>query len=241
MAGAIAHELNQPLAALTNYARACQLMLVRGGAPAAAQAPEFNGTLQKLLEESRRASEVVRRLRNLFSRGDTHLERVDIESLLSTMRTIGAELGAEWTSKAGQGGGAVEFSVGHCADPLVLLVDRLQIDMTLRNLLANAFESVRSRPAQQRRVAVTVSGGEDHVAIRVADSGPGVPPSQRERMFEAFHTSKATGMGIGLAVSRAIAEAHGGTLAAAPGAGDFTMILTLPCRKVALDDSTNVT
>jgi two-component system, LuxR family, sensor kinase FixL len=218
MAGAIAHEINQPLAALANYGRACQIMLDRGeGSDAHAQ---LGATIEKMLAESRRASEVVGRLRDLFRSGTTHLERIGLNSLLKSAQQIGDQLNAS---------GEVAFRVeGQNAS--TLLVDRLQIELVLRNLIANAFEAVAGLPPEKREVSVTareLEGGR--VRFLVADSGPGVPASAREQLFEPFSTSKPTGLGLGLAISRAIAEAHGGSLTAAHARhGEFHLVLPGP-------------
>ena len=104
-------------------------------------------------------------------------------------------------------------------------VDRLQVELVLRNLLANSVDAVQARSGG--RIEVSVEPGDSRCArIVVADNGPGVPPATRESVFEPLVSGKPTGMGLGLAVSRAIAEAHGGTLEARAG-GEFH--LTLPC------------
>jgi two-component system sensor kinase FixL len=107
-----------------------------------------------------------------------------------------------------------------------LLVDRLQIELVLRNLVSNAAEAIE---AASGTGAIALSAQRDdaqHVRIVVADSGPGIPAAQRGRVFEPFVSGKPTGMGLGLAVSRAIAEAHGGTLDVVPGThGEFHLVL----------------
>jgi C4-dicarboxylate-specific signal transduction histidine kinase len=98
--------------------------------------------------------------------------------------------------------------------------------MVLRNLLANAFESVAQKPRGERSVDVTAEAANGSVVFSVRDSGSGISRTARERLFEPFSTSKSSGMGLGLAISRAIAEAHGGTLVAEGTAhGEFRLIL----------------
>jgi signal transduction histidine kinase len=105
-----------------------------------------------------------------------------------------------------------------------LYVDRLQVELVLRNLIANSVDAVQARP--DGRIDVWVTADEPQRArIVVADNGPGIAPASRESVFEPFVSGKPTGMGLGLAVSRAIAEAHGGTLEAR--AGEFHLVL--PC------------
>lgn len=216
MAGAIAHEINQPLAALTNYGRACQLFLERGEGKI--PFPELNATIEKMLGESKRAAEVVGRLRDFFRSGTTRLERVKVASLLETARQIGDKLDPS---------GEVDFRVESDASAAILLADRLQIELVLRNLIANAFEAMANLPAGRKGVTVSVHPVEaGRILFRIADTGPGLSPSARKLLFEPFLTTKPMGMGLGLAISQAIAEAHGGSLnAALTRHGEFQLVL----------------
>lgn len=217
MAGAIAHEINQPLAALSNYGRACQLYLERGKGeiPYA----ELHATIEKMLAESKRAAEVVARLRDFFRSGTTHLEHVTVASLLDRARRIGGKLNTS---------GQVDFRVESDTDASVLLADRLQIELVLRNLIANAFEAVEHLPVGERR-AVTVSAHKaecGRALLRIADTGPGLSLSAHKMLFKPFSSNKPAGMGLGLAISQAIAEAHGGSLTAVPSErGEFHLLL----------------
>jgi two-component system sensor kinase FixL len=215
MAGAIAHELNQPLAALRNYCRACLILVQRP------QAEADNARLQeviaKMMAESGRAGDVVLRLRDFFRSGTTRLERVPVAALLESLRNMASQIDPFH---------GVDLRIDSTTDAL-LLIDRLQIELVLRNLLANAYEAVASMPASERVISVSVlpaSGGR--LLFRVADNGPGVPSGTRERLFEPMTSNKASGMGLGLAISRTIAEAHGGTLGAPPSDhGEFHLVL----------------
>ena len=204
MAGAIAHEVNQPLTALTNYARSGPMLIAAG------RTAELGAVLERMQAEAQRASEVVRRLRDFFREGRTRLERVPVTELLDSVRGHAR-------------GGALMVS-GEPDLPDVL-VDRLQIELVLRNLVSNAAEAIDGRPAGQIKLSAQRHDPQ-HVRIVVADNGPGIPAAGRERVFEPFVSGKPTGMGLGLAVSRAIAEAHGGTLDAMPGPhGEFMLVL----------------
>jgi signal transduction histidine kinase len=215
MAGTLAHELNQPLAALANYGRACQLLLDRAGDSGLRL--EIAAAIEKMLAESKRAGEVVSRLRDFFRSGTTRLETTTVGTLLDAALRIGRDLNRS---------GDVEIGVEGSDAGGELLVDRLQIELVLRNLLANALEAVASRPPGERRVSLSAESVNGSVVFRVRDSGPGVPLAARERLFEPFSTSKASGMGLGLAISRAIAEAHGGSLVAERTAhGEFRLVL----------------
>lgn len=214
MAGAIAHEVNQPLTALTNYGRSGQLLIEQG------RTDQFAGVIDKMLGEAQRASEVVRRLRDFFRQGTTRLESVSIPDLLENIRRIGTHT---------IGDSAVSLAVE--VDPSLprILVDRLQMELVLRNLVANAIEAVNGNPAAGGQITVTARRqGSQHVRIIVSDSGPGVPKRIGERVFEPFVSGKSSGMGLGLAVSRAIAEAHGGTLETHSSThGEFHLVLPI--------------
>ena len=216
MAGAIAHEINQPLGALQMYGRACELYLARGEGhvPYA----ELGATIAKMIGESERAAEVLGSLRDFFRTGTTRLEQITVASLLESAQRTGRALNADRT---------VKFSVGAPAPSGVIMADRLQIELVLRNLIANAFEAVANLPPDKRQVSVEAKALEgDRILIRVVDSGPGHPSAAHNTIFEPLATSKATGMGMGLAISQAIAEAHGGSVRAQVGKqSEFRLVL----------------
>lgn len=220
MAGAIAHEINQPITAVTNYGRSAQMLLERDPAGA----PQVRDIIRKILVEAERAADIVRRLRDFFRAGTTRLEVVSIEDLLLAVRRM-----------ADSAIVAKDISLEIERPPFVppLFIDRLQIEVVLRNLIANAVDSVvgAGRPGGHIRVVVEPHDGT-HVRIVVADNGPGISVANRESLFEPFVSGKPTGMGLGLAVSRAIAQAHGGSLeAAAVTHGEFHLVV--PCVQAA--------
>jgi signal transduction histidine kinase len=176
--------------------------------------------IDKMMREAQRASEVVRRLRDFFRTGTTRLEQVPVGQLLEAARRNGAAM---------KGGGAIAFSVEVEQGLPVLFADRLQIELVLRNLVSNAVEAVDAHSPGRGHVAMAARReGAHHVRIVVADSGPGVPPATGPRVFEPFFSGKSSGMGLGLTVSRAIAEAHGGTLDTVAGArGEFHLVLPI--------------
>jgi two-component system, LuxR family, sensor kinase FixL len=206
MAAAIAHEINQPLTALSGYATAGQLIAASPD-PDRAQLYE---TMRKLLEESQRTSAVVRRLRDFFRSGATRLEPLAIGA--AAAKVIRALRGKAEAAQV-----AVVLEAG--ADLPTVLVDALQIEVVLRNLIANAIESAAARTTPGGRVAVKITAGKAReVVVAVHDNGPGVRADDSERLFDSFVTTKPTGMGMGLAISRAIVDAHGGRIWAVPGA-----------------------
>lgn len=214
MAAVLTHELSQPLTALANYARAGQLLVAAGES----ERTRLDETMQKLVAESRRTADVVRRLRDFLQHGAMRMEPLDLPAL--TERLI-----ADLQANAAAAG--VELHQELVSPPQSMLADALQLEIVLRNLLRNAIESAREAPAGQRTVTLEIRATEGRVTLSCIDSGSGIRPEQLEHLFEPFETTKASGMGMGLAVSRAIVEAHQGRLWAEPGPpGIFH--LTLP-------------
>jgi two-component system sensor kinase FixL len=211
MAGAIAHEVNQPLTALSNYGKSALSLLARG-----ASEPRLQTIVERMISEAERAAEVVRRLRDFFRAGTTRLEPVTVDELVSAVRRIGQQL---------IDARPVVLEVRSDADLPALYVDRLQVELVLRNLISNSVDALHATDGARIDISVAPEEG-NQVRIVVADNGPGIDPASRESVFEPFVSGKSSGMGLGLAVSRAIAEAHGGSLEARSG-GEFHLIL--PC------------
>lgn len=216
MAGAVAHEVNQPLTALANYGRSAQLLVKQGGG-AMQQLP---GVIEKIIVEVQRAGEVVRRLRDFFRTGTTRLEAVPVDDLLASTRAMAQRM-------IGERPITVEIEAGPELPPL--FVDRLQIELVMRNLIANAVDALDGHAGSDGRIRVAAQRHDyGHVRLVVADNGPGMTATMRDRLFEPFSSGKSSGMGLGLAVSRAIAEAHGGSLEARRSEhGEFDLVL--PC------------
>lgn len=214
MAGALAHELNQPLTAISAYGNACQQLLKQGD-----MGERLRDTIGRMVSECFRAAEVVRRLRDFFRTGATRLDRLPVADLLASA--------------------AVPFQDrARCDDILfalpaspeaTLLADRLQLEVVLRNLLSNAFDAVNSQHKGKRWVLMAAEKESgNRLCIKIEDSGCGISSLNSERIFEPFHSNKSSGLGLGLAISRAIAEAHGGTLwAETADHGVFKLVLPL--------------
>ncbi len=219
MAAALAHELNQPLTAVASYARASQLM---------AQSPDTGRerlveTLAKLVSESTRAADVVRRLRDFFRAGTTRLAPMSLPD--AAARVID-----KLRPNAEAQGVRLELRVA--APVPALLADETQVEIVLRNLVSNAIHAAAAAPAPGS-VAVEIAPERPRrVRTSVEDSGGGVASADSQRIFEPFETRRAAGMGMGLAIARAIVEAHGGQLWVEPAShGIFRF--TLPLEEAA--------
>jgi two-component system sensor kinase FixL len=222
MASALAHELNQPMTALSAYGKACEHLLERGET-----GDTLRNAIHRMVAEASRAADVVRRLRDFFRTGAIRLESVELGALVAA---------ASGNFRKDAHKKDVQLVVDP-APAVPILVDRLQIQVVLRNLLANAFESVSAMPVGKRRVTLsTVILTGKRIRVTVEDSGPGISGKIRGRLFEPFVSSKSSGLGLGLVISRAIVEAHGGSLWAEIGDhGIFTFELPLAG---SLDDVT---
>jgi two-component system sensor kinase FixL len=218
MASALAHELNQPLSAITAYLRACRAMVL---APGAGREREIADTMDKAVQEAGRAAEVVRRLRDYFGTGLVRLEPcVPAELVSSATEPLAGRF-----YRLG-----ISLQVDCPASLPPILADRVQIEMVLHNLLANAIDSIEASAAALRQVRISAAADEaGMLCIRVEDSGPGVAAEMQERLFHPFATGKPQGMGLGLVISRSIIEAHRGKLWFEPAAaGGAAFVLMIP-------------
>lgn len=224
MAAALAHELNQPLSALTSYARSSQILAARAGKHDGELAKPLIEVTDKLVTEANRTGEVVRRLRNFFRDRTTELKPTDLGALVNeVLRTQSARAHAR----------GVEL-VGACGPEIPeMLIDPVQIAVVLRNLVANAVDAASDAAPEgvSPSVLVRISFHEDYITVAVTDTGPGVPAGDVAGVFESHRSDKPGGMGIGLAISKSIVEAHGGRMWAEAGPGGkffFSIPLDLP-------------
>jgi len=225
MAAALAHELNQPLTAIQQFADACQTLLARGVADAV-QRDLLAQVLQRLVAEARRAGATSRRLRDFFTQGTTSLQRIQLGPIV-------AEAVEAHRALAERSG--VVLSV-RLHDPLpAVLADALQMTLVLRNLIANALESASQAPARRTATVEVLAQGQ-MLRVQVTDSGAGIERERLPELFDALPSAKADGMGVGLSICRAMIDAHGGKLWAEAGPGG-RFFLTLPIDE--LDQSSN--
>jgi PAS domain S-box-containing protein len=219
LTASIAHEVNQPLSGIITNAHTCLRML-------AADPPNIDGareTARRTIRDGNRASEVITRLRGLFSKKDPTIESVDLNE--ATREVIALSL-----SKLQ--GERVSLRT-ELADDLPLVTgDRVQLQQVILNLLQNASDAMSAVDGRPRTLLIKTERDErDHVLLTMQDAGVGFDPQNQDRLFEAFYSSKSGGMGIGLSVSRSIIEAHHGRLWAAPNDGPgATFAFSIPCR-----------
>lgn len=195
IASALAHEINQPLAAISNYASAC----ARRIDSAAGSLPELRRGLQLIAAEALRAGRIVHGLRDLSRKGDAGMEVIDVNGVV--LRA--AELMEPQARLQGIG-----LRVQASEDQPSIYAVGIQIEQVVLNLLLNAIESMQSSPIKMLSASIVCVGG--HVEVCVHDTGVGLDPAVGNRVFEPFFTTKPTGLGMGLAISRRIIEAHGG-------------------------------
>ena len=215
MASTLAHEIDQPLAAIANYSQGCVRMLDSLNDATAAPIRE---ALHETARQALRAGETIRHLREFVTHGETEKAREDVRKLIE-------EAGALALVGSREQGVRSIFEFSPAADEV--LADRVQIQQVLINLIRNAMEAMRD--SDRRDLVVRTARDEAGVAIGVADTGPGISDEIAGRLFEPFVTSKANGMGIGLSISRRIVEAHGGSITASRNeAGGATFRVSLP-------------
>ena len=199
MASTLAHEINQPLTAIANYLEATRDMIGDAPSPLLAEIAE---ALELAAAQSLRAGTIVRRLRAFVEGGDTALRVEPLAALVEEAISLGL-LGAH------EAGITVTTDIRQGAD--LVRVDRIQIQQVLVNLIRNAIQSMACAPDKRLTIA-TLADREGWVRISVADTGAGIDPAIRERLFDAFATTKSDGMGLGLSICRTIVEAHGGRI-----------------------------
>ena len=219
MAAALAHELNQPLTALRSYARAVQLMAEQQGPQASLNDPRLDQVAGRLVHEVNRAAEVVRRLKDFFRHRGTELQQIGLETLLR-------EVIESQQQRAQAANIRIETIVEAGLPPV--WIDRVQIEVVVRNLVVNAVDAAADGARGAAGVEVRLSHSEKAVLLEVNDTGRGISPEELPGLFDSRPSSKPGGMGIGLFISRAIVESHDGRLWAEAGtAGRFRLSLPL--------------
>lgn len=218
MAAGIAHELNQPLTAMANFAFIGMHTL---DGDKTEKAESLRDLFTELSEQALRAGDIVQHLRAFVRKSSPPRGRLSISALIADVLTLmDADLRLHGICR----------EVISSQERLEARADAIQIQQVVVNLLRNAVESMIETPGDERRLTIEASLlGQGFVEVTVADTGPGLSAADCERIFAAFFTTKATGMGMGLAISRSIVEDHGGRLWAERGArGGAVFRFTLP-------------
>jgi two-component system sensor kinase FixL len=221
MASAIAHELNQPLTAILNYVQAIRRIMVSEGLPLPLKVA---GAMDKAVVQATRASAIVQHLRSFIRKGETERSVEDLNKIVSEATALGL-VGAKETG--------ISVRVELSGEPLIVFIDKIQIQQVVFNLVRNAIEAM-GEASPPRSLLVSAAPAklpdDDTMAeVSVTDSGPGLAPQVQEHLFQPFVTTKEKGMGLGLSICQSIIDGHGGRLEAIPNAErGVTFRFTLP-------------
>lgn len=227
VATGMAHELNQPLSAIVNYANGCTRRMQSG----AGQTQELLGALAQITSQAQRASEIIRRLRALVGKQPPIRADVDLNHLV---REVCSFLEFE-TAKLD-----VQIELDLDPEPILVHVDLVQIEQVLLNLVTNALDALEETRQPERRLVIRSRGDLDGEArVSVEDTGPGMEPERLAHLFDPFYTTKEGGMGMGLTISQTILENHEGRIWAEsqPGQGTVFHVALPRVAKVEADES----
>ena len=204
LTASLAHELNQPLTAILSNAQAGQRILEA----APVDFEEVGEILRDIVEDDKRAGEVIRRLRTLLTKGDPQMRVLDLnEALEEVARLVSGDAVVRGVS--------IQLELADGLPPV--LGDRVQLQQVALNLVLNAMDAMREPGARDRVLVLrTARAGPKTLRVEVRDSGAGINEADMGKIFQTFYTTKPDGMGMGLSISRSIIGAHGGRLWATP-------------------------
>ena len=217
LAASLAHELNQPLTAIVSNAQAARRYLGRDPIDTI----ELRDALGDIADDGKRAGEVIRRVRALLQKGDLDRAPLDINEIIKEVLSL---------VRSDLGGNGITVQTDLAPDLPSLLGGRIQIQQVVLNLVLNALEAMEDQEDAPRQLMLRTSlYNQEHVCVAVQDTGRGIAVGEHDVIMEAFYTTKADGLGMGLSINRTIVEAHGGRLwgASNPGRG-ATFSFTLP-------------
>lgn len=215
-AASLAHELNQPLAAIVSNAQAAQRFIATG----VANPTDITEMLRDIAEQGTRAGEVIRRLRGWIDRD--HAPRQAL-CLTQVIRDVEHLIHSELIMRH------VRMTTELAEDLPPIMADRIQLQQVIVNLVLNAVEAMQDQPPHARSVSIRTSSIDGEVLVEVADRGPGIESEHLDRLFDAFFSTKPEGLGMGLRICASIVRAHGGRIWAANNATDgATFFVTLP-------------
>ena len=223
MASALAHELNQPLSAIANYMKGSRRLL-EGRTDE--QSVTIREAMEKAAEQSLRAGQVIRRLRDFVARGESERRVESLKKLVEEASAL-ALVGAK------DQGVRVTFRLDSALD--LVLADKVQVQQVLLNLIRNAIEAMEQSPHREL-VLSTTPGANGTAVVGVSDTGSGISDEIASQLFQPFMTTKRHGMGVGLSISRTIIEGHGGRIWAEPNPGGGT-VFRFTLRAVTKEDT----
>jgi C4-dicarboxylate-specific signal transduction histidine kinase len=215
LAASIAHEVNQPLAAISAYAQASLRWLGRERL----NIDELRSLSEQIVDDARRASEVIARIRGMAMKRDPSFDMLDLNELVSEALLIVGHEAASHSVK-------IETQFAH--ELPAVRGDRVQLQQVIVNLALNAAQAMGTARSRRRILKVSTELDGAQVALTVDDTGPGIPEDDIDHLFTGFFTTKENGMGMGLAICRSIIEAHGGFINASNGENGARFRFTLP-------------
>ena len=217
LSSALAHELYQPLSAILSNAQAAQLLIARGNV----EMKQIRDILDDIVQDDKRASEVISRMRTLIKKGEYNPEELQANELIQeVIKLMRYDLMAHKVRVVTELAAALPPIRG----------DRVQLQQVLINLLLNAIDAMSQQAESSRRITLRTENAEQtFIQISVADTGTGVQSGAEEQIFQPYYSTKANGLGLGLSLSRTILLAHGGRLWSENGAfGGAIFYLTVP-------------
>jgi signal transduction histidine kinase len=195
----IAHEINQPLGSILTNAETAQAIL-RSPTPDIAELDEI---VTDIVQDDRRAAEVIRRMRSLLKKTPFELKDLNLNDLVGETIEFLSSLAV---------GRKVELLSRITSEALPILGDRVQLQQVILNLVVNGIDAMKDSPSDQRSISIRTSRVGEFAALSVSDRGPGIPEDKLKAVFDPFFTSKSEGMGMGLAIARTIIDAHRGVI-----------------------------
>jgi PAS domain S-box-containing protein len=206
LSGALAHELNQPLTSILSNAQAAQHFLAQDPVDLS----EVRAIVEDIVNDDKRAGEVIRRLRAMLRRGGTQMQQLD---LTQTVHEVLALVHSDLVARK------IKVSIRIAQGLPAVAGDRVQIQQVFLNLLLNAAEAMSGNAARDRLIEIVAASEGAMAHVKVIDRGVGIAENEIESVFDAFYTTKTDGLGLGLAISRSIITTHGGRLWATANAG----------------------